>query len=203
MKCNFNCLLLFAAIFLTTFKLSAAESSALNQPVASQHVMQKSESSSQQIKAVSNEATWIWYPGDYELWLGNKLNNNRTERGTFFPPFWKTDSHYVMVEFSTPIDLNEAETIEIHTEGRYNVKIDGKFLPGMPEKVLLPAGKHSLNIKINCLEKVPALYVKGKTVNSGPHWKTTFEDKEWIDDSGKTSDKSGNSLCAGRKLEFQ
>ena len=31
--------------------------------------------------------TWIWYPGDYELWLGNRMNNRRTERGAFFPPF--------------------------------------------------------------------------------------------------------------------
>ena len=37
--------------------------------------------------------TWIWYPGDYEIWLGNQMNNRRTERGAFFPPFWKTDSH--------------------------------------------------------------------------------------------------------------
>ena len=44
--------------------------------------------------------TWIWYPGDYEIWLGNQMNNRRTERGAFFPPFWKTDSHYVVVEFS-------------------------------------------------------------------------------------------------------
>jgi hypothetical protein len=37
---------------------------------------------------------------DYELWLGNNMNNRRTERGAFFPPFWKMDSHYVLVEFS-------------------------------------------------------------------------------------------------------
>lgn len=202
MKCNFNCLLLFAAIFLMTFKVSAAESSTLNQPAVRQEKMNKPGSASPQMKAVSNEATWIWYPGDYELWLGNKLNNCRTERGTFFPPFWKTDSHYVMVEFSTQIDLKEAETIEIHTEGRYNVKLDGKFYPGMPEKVLLPAGKHSLNIKINNLEKVPALFVKGKTVNSGPLWKATFEDKEWIDDSGKTSDKSGTVYVQAGSWNF-
>ena len=49
--------------------------------------------------------TWIWYPGDYEIWLGNQMNNRRTERGAFFPPFWKTDSHYVVVEFSKQLIL--------------------------------------------------------------------------------------------------
>ena len=54
--------------------------------------------------------TWIWYPGDYEIWLGNQMNNRRTERGAFFPPFWKTDSHYVVVEFSKQLNLSESTT---------------------------------------------------------------------------------------------
>jgi alpha-L-rhamnosidase len=40
-------------------------------------------------------ATWIWYPGDFEIVLANKMQNRRTERGTFFPVFWKIDNHYV------------------------------------------------------------------------------------------------------------
>ncbi len=37
--------------------------------------------------AVLQAQTWIWYPGDYEIWLGNRMNNRRTERGAFFPAF--------------------------------------------------------------------------------------------------------------------
>ena len=92
--------------------------------------------------------TWIWYPGDYEIWLGNQMNNRRTERGAFFPPFWKTDSHYVVVEFSKQLNLSEPEEIFIAAEGKYNVKLDGKLQFGMPETMLLPAGKHNLNIKV-------------------------------------------------------
>ena len=33
----------------------------------------------------NNHATWIWYPGDWEIWLGNRFNNRRTERGAMFP----------------------------------------------------------------------------------------------------------------------
>ena len=56
------------------------------------------------LSAAASAQTWIWYPGDYEIWLGNQMNNRRTERGAFFPPFWKTDSHYVVVEFSKKLD---------------------------------------------------------------------------------------------------
>lgn len=88
--------------------------------------------------------TWIWYPGDYEIWLGNRMNNNRTERGAFFPPFWKTDSHFVTVEFSKDLDLSEAEEIVIKAEGKYNVKLDGKLQFGQPSTFLIPAGSISL-----------------------------------------------------------
>jgi len=37
----------------------------------------------------AQQATWIWYPGDYDIWLGNQVQNRRTQRGTFFPHFWK------------------------------------------------------------------------------------------------------------------
>lgn len=100
------------------------------------------------LSAAASAQTWIWYPGDYEIWLGNRMNNRRTERGAFFPPFWKTDNHYVVVEFSKKLDLAEPEEIFIAAEGKYNVKLDGKLQFSMPSTLKLPAGKHSLNIKV-------------------------------------------------------
>src|SRR5574344_890171 len=136
--------------------------------------------------------TWIWYPGDYELWLGNEMNNRRTDRGAFFPPFWTSASHYVTVEFSKRVSLASSETLSICTEGKYNVKIDGKMLFGMPDKVVLPAGTHSINIKVWNQATPPAVFVDGKTVKSDGTWKVTNEDKEWIDESGKASDTSAS-----------
>lgn len=86
----------------------------------------------------TRQATWIWYPGDFEIWLGNRMNNRRTERGTFFPPFWKQDSHYVTVEFSTALNLSQADRVQVFAEGKYNVKLDGKLLFGMPREVDMP-----------------------------------------------------------------
>lgn len=142
----------------------------------------------------SSASTWIWYPGDYEIWLGNQVQNRRTERGTFFPPFWKMDSHYVLVEFSKKIDLAETEEIEIAVEGTFNLKLDGTLQFGMPKKFSLPAGKHSLNIKVWNQATPPAIFINGKTIKSDNSWKVTFEDKEWIDESGKASDTSSGTV---------
>lgn len=143
-----------------------------------------------EMKSKTNTPTWIWYPGDYEIWLGNEMNNRRTERGAFFPPFWKTDSHYVVVEFSKKLNLAAPEEIEIAVEGRYNLKLDGKLQFGAPKRFLLPAGEHHLNIKVHNQATPPALFIQGETVNTDSSWKVTFEDKEWIDESGKASDTS-------------
>ena len=57
--------------------------------------------------SASNSATWIWYPGDFEIWMGNIFNKRRTERGAMFPPFWKQDSHWQTVEFSKAFTLDQ------------------------------------------------------------------------------------------------
>ncbi|WP_240676103.1 alpha-L-rhamnosidase-related protein [Botryobacter ruber] len=168
---------LMMCLFLTAFSM---------QPVQAQQQQQK------------QQATWIWYPGDYEIWLANQMQNRRTERGTFFPPFWRMDNHYVLVDFHKVFDLKQPEEVEIFTEGQYNVKIDSKMINGTPKKVTIPAGKHKLNIKIYNQAHVPALYVKGNTIVSDSSWKVTYEDKEWIDASGMVSDQSGTEwLQAG------
>lgn len=141
----------------------------------------------------NSSSIWIWYPGDYEIWLGNLMNNRRTERGAFFPHFWKMDSHYVLVEFSKKIELAVAEEIEIAVEGTFNIKLDGKLQFGMPRRFTLPAGIHSLNIKVWNQATPPAIFINGKTVKSDNSWKVTYEDKEWIDESGKASDTTATT----------
>lgn len=152
--------------------------------------------------SASKSATWIWYPGDYDIWLGNEMSNRRTERGAFFPPFWKMDSHYVLVEFSKKVKLNAPEEISLFVEGQYNIKLNGKLLFGTPEKLTLPAGEHALNIKVYNQKNVPAVYVSGKTIFSDSSWQVTFEDKEWIDESGKASDLSATTYLNATSWNF-
>src|SRR5690242_8679802 len=145
----------------------------------------------QEVTAVpQSKATWIWYPGDYEIWLSNQVQNRRTDRGSFFPVFWKMDSHYVLMDFHKTYTLQKAEEVHIYAEGKYNVKLDGKLFEETPSTITVPAGKHKINIKVYSLATVPAIFVKGSTIVSDTSWLLTYEDKEWIDETGKTSDVS-------------
>ncbi|MGQ7855945.1 alpha-L-rhamnosidase-related protein [Pedobacter sp. WC2501] len=142
----------------------------------------------------AQKASWIWYPGDFDIYMSNVMQNRRTERGSFFPVFWKMDSHYVLVDFHKEFNLVQPEEVKLFVEGTYNVKIDGQAIAGFPKSIQVPAGKHKLSLKVYNQANVPAIFIQGKTVVSDESWLTTFEDKEWIDASGKTSDKSGTTF---------
>ena len=150
----------------------------------------------------ANTQTWIWYPGDFDISLANKVQNRRTERGTFFPVFWKMDNHYVLIDFHKVFHLTQPETVTITVEGEYNVKLDGKMVEGSPTQLYVPAGKHKIKIKVFNQAHVPAIFVKGKTIVSDASWLVTFEDKEWIDETGKTSDISATKWVNAGSWNF-
>ncbi|MBQ7509366.1 MAG: alpha-rhamnosidase [Prevotella sp.] len=140
-------------------------------------------------------ATWIWYPGDFEVWLGNIFNNRRTERGAMFPPFWKQDSHWPTVEFSTTVELTDDEDVAIAAEGRYNLAVDGQLQRPcftMPAQqgvhssptMTIPKGRHRLSIKVWNQATPPALFIDGPTVKTDATWLVTYEDKIWVDENG-------------------
>ena len=101
-----------------------------------------------------------------------------------FPPFWKQDSHWATVEFSTVVNLKKAETITIAAEGRYNFMLDGKLRFGEPQQFEIPAGEHKINIKVWNQATPPTLFVEGETIQTGSSWLATYEDKIWIDENG-------------------
>src|SRR3954462_12104736 len=100
------------------------------------------------IPVLAQQATWIWYPGDFEIWLGNKMQNRRTERTSFLPPFWKLDSHYPLMDFHKVFDLSAPEEVSVYVQGTYNIKLDGKAYEGTPSTITVPAGKHKINVKV-------------------------------------------------------
>ena len=147
---------------------------------------------------LAQQATWIWYPGDFEVYLSNKMQNRRTERGMFYPVFWKVDSHYPLMNFHKYYELSQPEEIEIYTEGEYNVRIDGNGVFGNIKRITVPAGKHKLSIKVFNQASVPAVYVKGKTIVSDSSWSVSYDDKEWVDETGKRAQMSAALLKAGQ-----
>lgn len=120
--------------------------------------------------AMAMAQTWIWYPGDMDIWTGNRISKLRTEDGGMWPQFWRTDGHWQTVEFSKTVELAEEEEAEIAVEGQYSVKIDKHYQFGMPRKITVPKGRHTIRVTVNNLASPPALWLKGRTLRSDSTW---------------------------------
>jgi hypothetical protein len=120
--------------------------------------------------------TWIWFPGDYENWIGNQMNNRRTERGASVPVQWKMDNHEALMIFKKTVELTEPEKIEVYAEGKYVISIGRLSVNGNENgstEVNVPAGKQQIKIKVLNYATVPALFVKGKTIHTDETWMTS------------------------------
>ncbi|WBL24689.1 alpha-L-rhamnosidase-related protein [Zunongwangia sp. HGR-M22] len=140
---------------------------------------------SQEENMRESSATWIWYPGDFEIWLSNKMQVRRTEREAVFPPLWGYYSPFPLVTFQTEVDLPEADEVSIYSEGSFQLLIDGEQIYGQPKSLTIEAGKHTISLKVYNQEFLPSIYIRGKYINSDESWIVTNEDKLWIDEEGK------------------
>ncbi|MFI1743655.1 alpha-L-rhamnosidase-related protein [Thalassobellus sediminis] len=159
---------------------------------------------------VKEEATWIWFPGDLEIWVSNKMQSNRTERQAFLPPLWRYYSPYALVTFRKSVYFETDDEITINSEGQTKILIDGALHFGdrnnmfiqKNNKLLIPKGQHTITVKIYNQEKVPALFINGKYLKTNNSWKVTYEDKEWINASGKRSDDRGTEWQKAANWNF-
>ena len=118
----------------------------------------------------ASPASWIWYPGDFEIWLSNQVQVRRVERDAPFMPFWRFYSHQPQVNFSKQFELAAPEEITVTAEGKYSIQVDGKFVQGDQKHVRLTAGKHSINVQVYNQVSPPAILVEGKTISSNTTW---------------------------------
>jgi hypothetical protein len=139
-----------------------------------------STNNEQEKSEISVYAKWIWYPGDFDIWLHTIVGGRRQERGQTYPPFWRVDSPYGLVKFEKIYDIKEPETIKIFTDGRYHMRIDGKVVFGFdPMNFELPAGKHVLHFLVENYKTFPSLLVQGKTIYTDETWRTTNQNQKF------------------------
>jgi hypothetical protein len=120
------------------------------------------------------KAQWIWYPGDFEVWLHTKVGGRRQERGQPYPPFWRVDSPYGLVRFYKDYETAAPETARIIADGSYQVRIDGGIIYDFdPQHLTLPAGKHNLEFLVENYRTFPSLFLESETVKTGESWRVT------------------------------
>jgi hypothetical protein len=123
--------------------------------------------------------TWIWYPGDFELMLHNKVSSRRTQKGQTIPQITRMDSYYQNVQFKKEFILKNPETVEIFAEGKYNIILDDRQLYGNVKKIDIPSGKHTILISVFNDISTPAIFIKGRQLFTDTSWLVSCYDKKW------------------------
>lgn len=116
------------------------------------------------------QTKWIWYPGEFEAYHHSRISLLRTERNATCPPIWKMDGWYTSVTFSRTVTLSAPETVRMAAEGGAYVEVDGRALPGPTDTFTLPAGQHTLAVRVGCLQAPPALWMEGESFGTDVQW---------------------------------
>ncbi|HZG56210.1 amylo-alpha-1,6-glucosidase [Paenibacillus sp.] len=134
----------------------------------------------QQRQGIERKATWIWYPGDFEIRLHEKMSVARRTRGVMYPAFWRLDRHYSNVKFRYTYEIEQPEQIRIAADGTFSFYLDGRDNYRSAEPVVtLPAGRHEISISVFNDVEAPALYVDGPTVRTDAAWEVTSYQNDW------------------------
>ncbi len=127
------------------------------------------------------KAKWIWYPGDFELWLHARTMMRRDERGMYIPPIWKIDSCHPNVKFRKIVELERGETVAIAANGRFNVMVNGRYRYDAATSFELEAGRSEIVVSIMNDQSLPTIYVEGTTVHSDESWSASYQNNKWTD----------------------
>lgn len=111
-----------------------------------------------------NNAVWIWYPGDFEIYHGMKQNFRREERGLGWPAFWKMDDWRKNLRFFRKYELAKPEVFTVHGCGVGHVQVDGQKYP-LEKEITLSAGEHLIKVFIGNMTGLPCIYVENHAVN--------------------------------------
>ncbi len=126
------------------------------------------------------EGPWMWYPFDYEIWLGEQLLTRRDERGAIIPPFWRLDSPFHSIRFSRNVELAADETVMVEGQGIFSFQIDSQVHLPPQDSYQIPAGKHALLIEVYSPSLLPAIKISGETIQSGREWQVQNGDLNFL-----------------------
>ena len=129
--------------------------------------------------ANAEDARWIWYPGDYGIWWGNRIQSERLQRGAMLTTFWPMYEPHSRVVFSRNVRLDADEPLEIRCDGSAVVYWQEQSGRRAVSAVLLgrftlPKDASKIEILIFNGERPPSVWVKGPHIVSDSSWSANW-----------------------------
>lgn len=116
--------------------------------------------------------TWIWCPGDFELYLGQTVHSGRYQRNMSIMPIWRVDPPHPNVMFQKHFILTKPQKVFVTGDGLVEVEIEnrGNFYYDFDAGISLSAGEHTLFITVFNSQTFPSLYVESEELVSDDSW---------------------------------
>lgn len=126
---------------------------------------------------MEKRATWIWYPGDFELMLFGRCMARRYERDVMITPFWRMDGYYHNVKFSRSFTLTRPDRIRFLAEGEFNIFFEELgYIRDFSGELELPAGEYHMSVLVCNNDGLPCLFVEGEQLVSDAGFTVTCQD---------------------------
>jgi alpha-L-rhamnosidase len=129
---------------------------------------------------MQTQATWMWYPGDFEYWLGQRVYAARVERDNYVAPIWRVDPCTVSLKFYRKVTLTKPNTVRIHAQGKLCIDVDGKAIHQPLKEFTLEAGTHDVEIGMFNSQSFSAVHIDAEEMASGPEWMVSCMDGDWF-----------------------
>ena len=117
-------------------------------------------------------AKWMWFPGDFAIYLGDRVMERRDQQGKMIASAWRVDLPSPCVFFKKKVAFSEEKTISVYGLGRVSVRCEGdnyRFPDKDAHTYHLTPGEYELSITVYNPGSLPALYVDGD-LQSGDGW---------------------------------
>ena len=127
-------------------------------------------------------AKWIYYPGDYELMLFNKVMTRRYQRDVIIPPFWRTDTFYQNVKFRKKFNITKEQIATVKVDGKFNIDLDGpeNFVYNFDGQLKLTPGSHEIVITVFNAAGLPTIYISSEELVTDETWIVTCNNHKFI-----------------------
>lgn len=118
------------------------------------------------------QAVWLWYPGDMEIYHCMKQNFSREERGFDWPAYWHMDGWNKSVLFTKTVELSEITSFIPYANGVGYMEVNGQKHP-FGQEITCGPGKVEFSSLVGNMTGLPALYVEGDVIRSDTTWRVT------------------------------
>lgn len=154
-------------------------------------------------------AKWIWYPGDLEAMLMQRVMGKRYERGMYIPCFWKVENFNPSVRFIREFSLKKADVLSVRADGVLSIRLgkSGNPVQDIPPgngTLTLPAGRYRLELSVYNLQRIPSVIVQGGEIVSDEEFQVTCNDDVFLNaDCGSFCDPASppGNFCLCERAE--